>query len=128
MRKLLSELSWFPAGNCGARNRYIAFFKVDQRGYTRQRYLFYGPHPARGYYGVTAAAFRSFREDDRDDIGDDDEEKPLGGATIVKGLTDAMAIPFLSSVLDSSLRISDVARLASHVTSLNFYASCIVRK
>lgn len=31
-RKLLSELSQLPAGNCGGRNRYIAGFKIGQRG------------------------------------------------------------------------------------------------
>jgi len=91
------------------------------------RISFKGPHPMRGYCGAAAAVFRPFHEDDRDDDDDDDEEKALGGAAIiVKGLTtDAIAILFLSSVSDSRrpLRISDVTRLLSHVTSLNFYAS-----
>ncbi|KAL0105587.1 hypothetical protein PUN28_015819 [Cardiocondyla obscurior] len=31
-KKLLSELPQLLAGNCGERNRYIADFKIDQRG------------------------------------------------------------------------------------------------
>jgi len=55
--KLLSELSQLLVGNCSGRNRYIAGFKIGQRG---SLYFFYGPHSTRGYCcGTAAAAFRT---------------------------------------------------------------------
>lgn len=55
------------AGNCSERNRYIADFKVGQRG---SPYFFTGPFAAVGYCGVAAVVFHASllsRHDDYDD-------------------------------------------------------------